>query len=289
MAVNLRTMSLLWLLVALAGPVQAGSAHMSLELASGLTAEADYWPGQSDRPVVLILHGFLQTRDFPTVRRLAESLADEGYSVLLPSLTLGLDRRRQGLACEAIHTHSMQQDVDELHAWVDWLRGHGRKRPVVVGHSAGGVPVAALLDRLTDVALGGAVLISLSYFGEEQGQAQLERLRARARADLAGNPDGLNRYTLSFCRDYVTGPAQLLSYLDWDREMLARALRAATVPVTLIYGDDDPRIDRDWLDGLDAGGVVVRRVSGAAHFFDLAHEFDLLDEVRAAIAGGGHG
>ena len=94
---------------------------MSLELRSGLTAVSDYWPGEADLPAILILHGFLQTREFQTVRRLAEALSDEGYSVLLPSLTLGLDRRRQSVACEAIHTHSMQQDVDELRAWIDWL------------------------------------------------------------------------------------------------------------------------------------------------------------------------
>ena len=130
----------------------------------------------------MILHGFLQTREFPTVRRLAESLADEGYSVLLPSLTLGLDRRRQSMACEAIHTHSMQQDVDELHAWIEWLNNRNSERPVIIGHSAGGVLITALLGRHRDLPLAGAVLISLSYFGEEQGPLQLDQLRARARS-----------------------------------------------------------------------------------------------------------
>ena len=85
------------LVAASAVPVQAGSARIELEVVPGITAEADYWPGEADKPAVLILHGFLQTREFPTVRRLAEALADEGYSVLTPSLTLGLNRRRQSL------------------------------------------------------------------------------------------------------------------------------------------------------------------------------------------------
>ncbi len=90
------TAFILWLL-AMAMPVaaHAGSARMELDIAPGVTAEADYWPGEADMPAVLILHGFLQTSEFPTVRRLAESLAEEGFSVLTPSLTLGLNRRRQ--------------------------------------------------------------------------------------------------------------------------------------------------------------------------------------------------
>ncbi len=83
--------------------------RVELEVAPGLTAAAAYWQGEADMPPVLIAHGFLQTREFPTVSRLAESLADFGYSVLKPSLSLGIDRRTKSLACEAIHTHSMQQ------------------------------------------------------------------------------------------------------------------------------------------------------------------------------------
>ncbi len=267
----------------------AGSARMSLELSSGLTAESDYWPGEADRQAVLILHGFLQTREFPTVRRLAEALAEEGYSVLLPTLTLGLDRRRQSVACEAIHTHSMQQDVDELRAWVDWLVERNGRPPVIIGHSTGGAQIAALLDTHRDLIVDQALLISLSYFGEEQGRVHHERLRARARRDFAGNPEGINSYALTFCREYVTGPAQLLSYLDWDKVLLNEALGRSPVPVTVIYGDGDRRVDHQWLEKLRDGGVQVRSVHGANHFFDLAHEFELIDEVLDVIDGGTHG
>ena len=267
----------------------AGSARMSLQLQTGLTAEADYWPGEVDRPPILILHGFLQTREFPTVRRLAEALADEGYSVLLPSLTLGLDRRRQSVACEAIHTHSMQQDVDELRAWVDWLVERNDKPPVIIAHSAGGAQVAALLDTHRSLVVDQALLISLSYFGEEQGSDRRDRLRARARHDLARDPTGMYRYALTFCRHYVTGPSQLLSYLDWDEALMREALGRSPVPVTVIYGDHDRRVDARWLEALRDGGVIVRSVHGASHFFDLAHEFELLDEVLDVIDGGTHG
>lgn len=279
----------LWLCLVLSLGAHAGSARMTLAVAKAVEADADYWPGEADRPAVLILHGFLQTREFPTVRRLAEALADEGYTVLLPSLSLGINRRQRNLACEAIHTHSMQQDVDELRAWVDWLNERSGKPPVLVGHSSGAVQVAALLKDHGDVAVASAVLLSPPYFGEGQGPDRLELLRARAETDLARNPHGLAAYPLTFCRKYVTGPAQLLSYLAWDKAALGTALVDLSVPLTVIYGEGDLRVDRPWIEGLRAGGVAVRSIDGAGHFFGAAHEFALLDEVLAVLDGGMHG
>ncbi len=70
---------------------QAWADVVTLELQQGLTARAEYRAGARDKPAVLILHGFLQTHNFPTVHNLAEGLVTAGYSVLTPTLTLGGD------------------------------------------------------------------------------------------------------------------------------------------------------------------------------------------------------
>lgn len=280
---------LLLLGVALTFQTFAGSALMTLAVSPTLTAEADYWPGEADRPAVLVVHGFLQTRDFPTVRRLAEALADDGFAVLLPSLSLGLDRRRQSLACEAIHTHSMQQDIDELGIWIDWLTKRSGRAPILIGHSSGGVQLAALLSERRDTPVERAVLVSPTYFGGELAPDSRDALLARARRDLASDPLRIARYSLTFCRNYVTGPGQLLSYLAWDSAKLGAALGSLPAPVALIIGDHDRRVDHNWIDALRDTGVDVRTVEGANHFFDLTHEFDLYDEVLAILDRGTHG
>ena len=262
---------------------------MELRIAPGVVAEADYWPGEADMPAVLILHGFLQTSEFPTVRRLAESLAQEGFSVLTPSLTLGLNRRRQSLACEAIHTHSMQQDIAELLAWTGWLAERAGEPPVLIGHSSGGVQLVAMLESNPDLAIDRALLVSLSDFGEGLDPEQIGLLKTRAKADLDRHFHGMDAYTLAYCRRYVTNAGGVLSYLEWDRARLEQALLAGSLPVTVIYGDRDKRIDRTWLGTLQAGGVKIRPVPGANHFFDLATEFDLFEEVAQVIARSGHG
>jgi alpha-beta hydrolase superfamily lysophospholipase len=207
----------------------------------------------------------------------------------LPTLTLGLDRRRQSLACEAIHTQSMQHDIDELRRWVGWLHQHHGGSPAIVGHSAGGVQVTAMLDHYRGLEVSRSVLISLSYFGEEQGPELFADLRERARRDQEAAPDAVQPYALSYCREYVTTPQNLLSYLDWDKSAMTRSLTRSVVPVSVIYGGGDKRIDAAWLESLDGSGVSVHRVPGANHFFDLAHEFDLLDEVLQLINRDAHG
>jgi pimeloyl-ACP methyl ester carboxylesterase len=93
-----------------------------------------------------------------------------------------------------------------------------------------------------------------------------------------------------YCTQYVTTAANLASYLDWDRERLRAALsKGVGAPVTVIYGDRDEHVDQAWLAGLGAHGVGLRPVAGANHFFDLEHEFDLLDEVLELISGARHG
>lgn len=262
---------------------------MELAIAPDLVAEAEYWPGEADMPAILILHGFLQTREFPTVHRLAESLADEGFSVLTPSLTLGLSHRRQSLACEAIHTHDMEQDVAELNAWVVWLSDHAGKAPIVVGHSTGGVHVAAMLDLDTAAPVAKAVLVSTAAFGEFEDGEDVAAARLRANAAAERGETEIGTYPLGFCTDYVTTPEAYLSYLAWDHDRLQAVLIRSEVPVTVLFGEKDERIRRDWLEDLRAGGVDTRGVPGAGHFFDLAHEFDLFDEMVEVIVETGRG
>ena len=269
--------------------VHAGSARMELVVGGSLVAEAEYWPGAVDKPAILIVHGFLQTLEFPTVRRLAESLADEGYSVLTPSLTLGINRRRQSLACGAIHTHSMAQDIAELQAWTRWLSERAGKPPVLIGHSTGGLQLAAMLESLPGLPAEKLVMVSLVYLGVDEVESHIQLARRHVRTDKAAGEPQLHRYAISYCRDYVTTPARVLSYFEWDAGRLKQALRRIPIPTTVIVGDRDGQIDTGWLSGLQEEGVQVRRIRGADHFFDFEYEFDLLDDVVIAISGVNHG
>lgn len=258
-------------------------ASVILEMPTGDSAEAAYWTGEPDMPAILIQHGFLQTHHFPTVRRLALALADSGFTVLTPTLTLGIDRRTASLQCEAVHTHTMEQTRQEIALWVDWLHAKTRKEPVVIGHSAGSINLLDYLVHTPGSPVAHAIFISVTYFGHGEAAFDSPEHAARAHAALARGDTGLAEYALDFCRQYVTTPAAYLSYYDWDKQRTDRAFQSSSAPSTLIAGSADARIDLEWIKTLRRHGVEVHIVDGANHFFDQFHEFDLLDEIEKVL------
>src|SRR3569832_2425972 len=91
-------------------PVAAHAAIDQQEMHPKIPTKAEYLIGQRSKPAEMLLHGFLQTREFPTVATLARGLQAAGYTVLLHTLSLNIPNRLQSLACEAVHKHSMEDD-----------------------------------------------------------------------------------------------------------------------------------------------------------------------------------
>ena len=130
------TVALVW-----GGTVPVRAATISQVLPNGRSGLADYRPGEAGRPAVLVVHGFLQTFNFSTIAALVNDLADQGYTVLAPTLTLGIDGRSASLACDAIHTHTEVGEAEEVAAWVAWLRARGYADIALIGHSSGALTV----------------------------------------------------------------------------------------------------------------------------------------------------
>lgn len=98
-------------------PAAAHAELVQQLMRPGIPASAEYLAGERDKPAVLLLHGFLQTYEFSTVTTLARGLHDAGYTILSPTLSLNIPGRKQRLACEAVHKHSMDDDVAEIARW----------------------------------------------------------------------------------------------------------------------------------------------------------------------------
>jgi len=270
---------LLFLLLLL--PQAAAAERARIELGNGLTAQAEYLSGKPSLPAVLVLHGFLQTHDFPTVATLARGLNDSGYTVLAPTLSLGVPNRRQSLACEAVHRHSLDDDLDEIDRWVKWLTSRGHRQIVLIGHSFGSMQLLAYLAGKPDPAVRGYIAASLTetQIGPTPRAELIERLEdAVARGDhkLVNQP-------ISYCKKYPSNPAALLTYVRWDQARLVKALNAYKGHKLLIMGDADVMIGRKWLSTLQESRTPMAIVKGAGHFMDGEHEFDLLEHSLAQL------
>lgn len=256
---------------------------IELPVRDQVMARADYQAGEKGRPAVLILHGFLQTREFSTVRRLGEAVHEWGYSVLSPTLSLGIDARLQSLPCEAIHTHDMEQSVQELRLWVEWLVSQGHEHVILVGHSAGSATQVAYLDGTPHPAVRQAILLSLVAFGPGPLSFETEAHAEAARAALAEGGVTVGEYAMAFCRQYPATPASFLSYYDWSRARIGAALRRTQIPVQVVIGSADQRMTPEWVRIMQESPAEVVVIEGANHFFHDVAEFDLLDVVGGLL------
>ncbi|WP_026240887.1 alpha/beta hydrolase [Thiobacillus thioparus] len=258
-------------------PVAAHAAIVQQEMRPGIPANAEYLIGQRSKPAVLLLHGFLQTREFPTVATLARGLQDAGYTVLLPTLSLNIPNRMQSLACEAAHKHSMDDDVAEIGRWVDWLKSHGHHSIVLIGHSFGSLQLLAYLSTHPDPAI--KAFIGASLVEAQIGTTSRQALIAQLEAHIQNKQRTLVTQSLSFCRKYTSTPEGLLSYVRWDQPRLLTTLKQMPTSVQLIMGDADGMLGQGWLKVLQHIQIPMVIVHGGSHFMDGEHEFDLLDHT----------
>jgi len=199
--------------------------------------------------------------------------------VLLPNLTLGVDDRRQSLACEAIHTHSLPQDVAEIETWVDWLNRTTGKPVSLIGHSAGSLELLAYLAGHPASDVDHAILVSLVAFAQGPIAKENEEDRQRALAGLESGKEELSEFRLAFCDNYTTTAGNYLSYVTWDGKKTIEKLNNLPTSPIVILGGEDRRLGENWLPTLRQAGLEVILIPGANHFFDHEHEFDLMDTV----------
>jgi pimeloyl-ACP methyl ester carboxylesterase len=270
------------LLISLPSFARHGSATEA-RLPSGKIVGADYHAGKSGKPAVLVLHGFLQTSAFPTIASMTDALATGGYTVLAPTLSLGITRRNKSLPCEAVHLHTLDDDEAEVAFWVRWLMDKGHARIILVGHSFGNLQLLAYLERAPAPAVKQVLMVSLTDVEVKQDAAQRARLAQNLRNRVARGDNALVEAEFGHCKKYVSPPAALLSYLTISRGSILDSLAGSPVPATVIMGGKDERMGPDWVERLVSRGIAVRVIPGASHFFDSQYEFELQEALLQAV------
>lgn len=278
MARRLAKPSLLAGCLALSHASQA--AIVEIQTSTGITATAEYRPGDVGKPAALVLHSFLQTREFGTTKIVADALADEGYTVLSPNLTLGIPHRKRSLDCQALHLHNMEGDIREIQQWLQWLHKRGHPRIVAVGHSFGATQLLAWRQSAgaKDFAIVGISLIGSDPFVLEDKSSP--NVKA---APLPKPVNGLTQMPLSFCEAYTAPRDKHASYAQWNETRTLAALKFAGAQTDIILGGEDKYLPKDWSARLAKAGARVKVIKGASHFMDGPQEFDMLDAVIGAV------
>jgi esterase/lipase len=264
-------------------PVHSSFADtVEAKLENGVIATADFRAGKPSRPAILLLHGFLQTRNALPISPLANTLSDDGYTVLVPTLTLGINQRAQSLDCEAPHIHTKEGDVAEIGYWTDWLVRKGYKSIVLIGHSSGSLEILQYVSQNPSPAAKMAILTSIIPIRSVPTEVQKARDSVK-QANTGGQP--LERYTLSYCKgNYVAPAADYLTYAASDADNTLDQFGKAKVPVEVILGKADTAMESAWPEKIRAQGISVAVIDNATHFFDGLQELDLSDKVESILA-----
>ena len=271
----------LFVLSAFLTPILAETITHKID-ALNLTAQAEYSKGDDNKPAVLIIHGFLTTHNFHTITSFSQGLKEEGYTVLTPTLTLGINLRKQSLKCNAVHTHTLEDDMTEVESWVKWLETQGKKEVVVVGHSSGSHPILSMLQQKAVPNVKLAIFTSLFFLsGDELGT--LPSALAQAKHALADNDQTPYKYSFLFCENnYYATAKSFLSYHKLTRPHVLNELKSLTIPHYTIMGESDkryPKVGGDWLSQLHQTGTKLIVIKGANHFFSSEHEFELQEQL----------
>lgn len=134
---------------------------------------------------------------------------------------------------------------------------------MLIGHSAGSTQILAALTRQPPPSATGAILISLTYFGQGSAPYETREDTARARIKAGDDTPELDVYSLDFCKRFVTTPENLLSYSRWSRQHTLEALQRLGVAGTVVVGSADQRMDVPWIQALEASGLRLISIDGA--------------------------
>ncbi|MEE9194500.1 MAG: alpha/beta fold hydrolase, partial [Alphaproteobacteria bacterium] len=175
-----------WTVACVLGIVAAPAAAAEVQLhfrGITLNANLEFAEGTSAADgIVLITHGLMANHRMELVSTLQALLKERGRSSLAITLGLGRDDRRGMVDCALAHRHRRSDALDEIGAWIAWLKSRGAGPLALLGHSSGGNQAAWYAATRDDPALRAVVLLAPSTW--DPGRAA-ERYRARHGKALA--------------------------------------------------------------------------------------------------------
>jgi pimeloyl-ACP methyl ester carboxylesterase len=267
----------------------------NLELAEGKGLESG---------VALIVHGTLAHRGMEMIADLQKNLKSRGASTLAITLSLGVDRRAGPFDCGALHAHRPMDALDEIDAWIGWLKTSGATDIALIGHSLGGNHVAVYAAERNDPSVGSIVLLAPGTFDAarvaERYKARfgtdLEPLLADAQAKVrAGHAvDRIPGIGFLNCENATATAGSVAAWYGPDPRRHTPSLLPRLAPRTLIILAGGDEVVPDLAEavaplargaGRGGGEIRLHNVDGADHFFrDLFIE-DAADVIAEWLKG----
>jgi pimeloyl-ACP methyl ester carboxylesterase len=289
---------LLAALVLLSAPLQAEEVktrhrgrtiNANLELAPGMGLESG---------VILIAHGLLAHNRMELIATLQGEFRRRGLSTLAINFALGVDDRHGMFDCNRLHSHRPGDALDEIDAWIGWLKNHGATEIILMGHSQGGAQVALYAAERRDPSVGAVVLLAPTTFDPEQVAAAYEQrfgnplapLLARAEEMLRSGRGEIPIEQIGFlsCPNATATAASVVRWYEPSpRRNTPTVLPDIPQPTLVVVAEaDDVAPDLitqlRTLDGQD--NLTVEVIDGADHLFRDRYAQDAADTIARWLA-----
>jgi len=249
--------------------------------------------------VILITHGTLAHGEMDTIKNLQAVLVERGFNTLALNLSLGVSKRVGMYDCKVPHTHKHTDALDEIAAWIGWLKSKGTTSITLFGHSRGGNQTAWFMAERPDQAVQSVVLLAPATWNAEKASkgyaknhnAPLSKPMGKAKALVAKGQGKtmIKGYGFIYCPLTEASAESFLSYYTPDNRFhTPNLLGKIKAPMLVIAGSADTVVT-----GLsEAVGPMAEKsknlsftlVDEADHFFlDLFAE-DVADAMEEFFA-----
>jgi epoxide hydrolase 4 len=224
---------------------------------------------EGDGPLVVLLHGFPQSR--MTWKESLPALARAGFRAVAPDLR-GYGDSPKPKGVEAYTASEVVADVAEL------IESMSSVPVVVVGHDWGAL-MAWYLAMVRPELVRKLVILNVPHpaaIARELGRSTKQKLKLLYQLffRLPVLPELFMRlFGLLFFREYAKqwSLTPMLNYyraVPKSRGMLRRTLHRIDAPVLIIWGEREPVFNASAIEGLDAWvtNVRIERIPRAGHF-----------------------
>ena len=292
----IRLLTLLAVCLLASGPVLAESVqmqHKQLQINAELVKAAGEWPAKR---VVLLTHGTLAHGKMEIVSSLQSLLAENDVASLAPTLSLGINNRQGMYDCAMPHTHRHADALEEIGAWVDWLKYQGVEEVVLMGHSRGGNQTAWFAAKRDDKQVSKIVLLApMTWNADSEYSSYKERykndiqpLLSKAESMMqSGKGDTMLSMDFIYCPKAQASAKSVVSYYKDDKRRDTPALLTMlNKPVLLITGSEDnvvKNLDNRGAKLAQQGVIEHVEIEGADHFFRDIYAEEVVEGVVAFL------
>lgn len=238
-----------------ASAVSSTAEEVTLEyLGLDLTGNLELAQGRSLRDgAVILVHDTQGHARMELMAALQDGLRDLGINSLAITLGLGLDKRHGMFDCGLEQDHRHEDAIDEIDAWVHWLKDKGAPSITVAGHGRGANQAALYAINKLDKAVKRIVLISPLMQTPEKAEAEYRarfgtplRPQLGKAEELVATEHGNQLVDvpgfLNCTRSQVTAGAFADYYGANEKFKTTNLLQSIKIPVLLAVGEADPNL-----------------------------------------------